>query len=173
MRGNKAVFIYDSNWDKTDSNIESKIEVKYISKTIIDNEKYGMLHAEFESYLINDRSDNIVDVVIKIKEMFKELEEENLNIILKNGDCLQEVKYIDGKLDSCCFSVKELDGFVSISNDCNGIDIQYAKNRRFIYSPGDINYIYSELGGFFQKVYELRELEKKDEYVKTKKIGLK
>lgn len=159
-----------SYYPNSESKTKSKIKVEYISESLVSNEEFKRLYCAFVDCLNNNTSDDIVEVATKIKELFQDLEEYSLDIIIRDEDYLQEVKYLEGKVDSCCFSIKNWDDIICVNNTYTGTSIQYKKRGKYIYNPESAGVMYSELDKFFQKIFGLYELEKRDEFVKVKKL---
>ncbi len=79
----QAKFSYNSKLERTKSTIESDIEVSYISNDMIAYGDYVNLYDKFDNYLDFDRTDNINEVVSSIREIFKDLDEEKLRVLIK------------------------------------------------------------------------------------------
>ena len=77
----QAKFSYNSKLERTKSTIESDIEVSYISNDMIAYGDYVNLYDKFDNYL-----DNINEVVSSIREIFKDLTEDELKVIIKKDN---------------------------------------------------------------------------------------
>ena len=160
---------YNSIYETTKKEIKKNIKIEFISKTIIDKEEYKNLYQDFINYITSNKVIDIIEVAANLKEIFKSLSEEELNIRIQNGNYLQEVRYKNSILDSSLFEIKNLSDLMMVSSSSNGINIQYKKNNEYISDLEGANDIYSKLNIFFEKIFKLRNLEKK-ELVKTKEM---
>ncbi len=154
-------FTYVNNFKKKDN--DTYIDVNYISSTPIDKEEYKRLHSVLDQYFVNDSCEDIVAIVMQIKQLFVDYDEKRLMVSLRNNDFFQRVEYIDGFVDSCYLSSTNWDDAISVSFDHKGTDIRYKKDRQYVESFENVINIYDELNTYFLKLFQLRLLEKKDE----------
>ena len=82
----QAKFSYNSKLERTKSTIESDIVVSYTSNDMVSYGDYVNLYDEFDNYLDFDRTDNINEVVSSIREIFKDLTEDELKVIIKKDN---------------------------------------------------------------------------------------
>lgn len=156
----KMTVFYYSNHGDLNSGIINEMKVEYVSDSILTKDEYKLLKINFNNYL-NEFNDDIVLIATEIKEMFKSLNENKLNIRIRHNNFLQEVNYLNGKLDSCHFEIKEWDDIVRIVSNYRGIDIQYKESKTYICNSDEVSVIYSNLGIYFEKIMELYALEEK------------
>ena len=160
-------FIYNSEKEK----INSSIKVEFNTRTSMNQEEYDNYKKLFNEYLKNNTSEDIVDIVINLKEIFNNLDENRLSILIENMDdeFFQEVEYLNGKLSRFNFTIKDWSNIISVSNDYFGTNIRYKKSCKMIKTKEDIKSIYDELNIYLEKVYKLTELETNKEEEKVKK----
>lgn len=162
-------FIYNS--EKESSKIKSFIKVEFNTRTSMNQDEYDNYKKMFKEYLKNNTSEDIIDIVINLKEIFNNLEENRLSILIKNIDdeFFQEVEYLNGKLSRFNFTRKDWSNIISLSNDYFGTNIRYKKSCKMIKTKDDIKSIYDELNIYLEKIYKLTELENNNDIEKVKK----
>ena len=168
----KAAFHYDSYYDENKrTETSSNIRVDYVNLATLTLDEKKALKKIFNDYLTNNRSDDIVEVATNIKEMFKCLDghEYRLGILIEKEEIIQEVEYLNGLIDSYCFSIKEWDDKLLVQGTYKGTNIQYKKNGQYIHSYEDIVHINNELSIIFNTILKLHALEEKALH-KTKKL---
>ena len=96
--GKITVFKFNSNnCDKKGKRLEMKVD--YICDGNVKEDKYNELYNSFIDYLSNNRRNDIVEVVVKVRNIFDGLNERELKIRLEDKEYIQEVKYNYGKID--------------------------------------------------------------------------
>ena len=154
-------FMYDSDRDtkcKKTSSISAECWV------CINNDQCENLYSKFANCIKNDTTDDIVEIVKKIRDVFDMLEETKLKVRIKKGKYIQEVEYFEGVMYNCCFSITDLDDVVYVSRNYRGVDIQYKRKGNLVPSE-----IYDEIGAFLLKINDLSNLEYEKVSVKKKK----
>ena len=119
--GKITVFKFNSNnCDKKDKKVEIKVE--YICDGIVKEDKYNELYNSFINYLSNNKRNDIVEVVVKVRNIFNGLNERELKIRLEDKEYIQEVKYSYGRIDTWCL---KYDKKVEVKLDNTGSYIKY------------------------------------------------
>ncbi len=150
----------------------SKMRVIYRSDDKVTDANHAQLQATLYGYLDNayKNHSDILEIARNIKDMFKIFNENELSIMIIRKDSNQYVRYLDGKMDSCNLSVdNDCYNTTEVNDSYKGIEILYNKRNNHIDSEETINNINNDINKLIEKIYSLKELEKKDEKAKIKK----
>ena len=164
MDKKKVCFYYDSNSKSKLENILGVI-VNFYSEDIISEEEYKKLYNDFNEYLSYDKSYDIVEVTSKIKEIFKGLNENKLEISIKMKDYVQKVTYINGKITESLFSIVCWNDLIEVKTHYDDISINF-KKENFEFTKGKIH---TKIDYFIDKLLNLKKLEKKEKNKTYKK----
>ena len=148
---NKRFLVYNTAWDKKckkESNVNAECCV------IVDDDNCENLYSKFEECIKKDITDDIVEIVRKIRGILNGNEEIKLKVQIRKGDYIQDVEYFDGVLYNCSFTTRNWNDLVSVSKNYRGTDIQYKKSGSLV--PDNV---YEEIGVFLSKIEELSNLE--------------
>ena len=161
----KAIFKYNSVLEREHkSNIT--IDVNYINYQEISKERYEELNKVFVEFLNNTLSSDISEIVVSLREIFKDIEDDELYIKITKKEYVEEAIYKDGKLTECKFMIigdksnmiSVIDNYIkgTSSIECNQKDIQ-------LVDIDSINPILNQTSSLVKKVFKLRETERKKE----------
>ena len=164
----KAIFKYNSVLEREHkSNIT--IDVNYINYQEISKERYEELNKVFVEFLNNTLSSDISEIVVSLREIFKDIEDDELYIKITKKEYVEEVIYKDGKLTECKFMIigdksnmiSVIDNYIkgTSSIECNQKDIQ-------LVDIDSINPILNQTSSLVKKVFKLRETERNKENIK-------
>ena len=159
-----AVFVYNSSHD-CESNKKIDIIAQYVCKDMIDCDRYDLLYKEFNDYLKNYCGDDIVDIVVNLREIFSSLDENELDVSIKDNSVSQDVKYIDGVMDSCSFVINDSETIISIVRNHFGTNVNYSGKSG---SLKNMDEIYNKVGVFLPKAYDLHSFINEKSYAKAK-----
>ena len=157
---------------------EAHLEVEYSSKYGYDCETCKLIEGEISNYLYNEfdfKTNNIVDIVNKIREITKDFPEEKLKVSINrpNYVCRKEwVEYIGGYLESVGAYEKIWDDVTCVRADYRGVSVTFTNDQMSLdrlKTKKDINKI---LSPFYDKVIALSsmtKIEKQQSYVLKKR----
>lgn len=153
----KTEFVYYSTWPSAKPKLKSNFSVQYsVTDDILDDE-YTRLRMCFFNYLDNILSDDIVELVIGLKEVFKDLSDDYIYILIQDKKYRQEVEYKSGKLHSSRFEYKDIEYDVSVNQIGDSTDIKMEKSST---NDSDINPLFNMASSFLKKRDRLYELER-------------
>ena len=150
----KSEFVYYSTWPSAKPKLKSSFSVNYNVNSEIEDDEYTRLRMCFFNYLDNILSDDIIELVTGLKEIFKDYEDDYIYILIQDKKYRQEAEYKSGKLHSSRFEYKDMGYSVSISD--NALDLKMEKNST---NDNDINLLSNMASSFLKKRDKLYELE--------------
>ena len=159
---------YERENTETESKKSSKIQIIY-DGLAADEESAKIAKLAFYEFMRKYENDDIVEVAEKIKEIFKDIIEEELSIYIESKDKpkFQSVKYKNGLISEYDFRLmvdyyvdgcKDAD-IICINMNSNGTKIRVEQNEKYIKNMDDLYAVNEQLGPIFKKIFDLHKLE--------------
>lgn len=148
-------FYYDSYSDKKKQNIR----VEIYGDQQIPGDEYVKMYDEFDEYLNNLKTDDIVEIVSNIRKILHGIVEDEFMVTMTTEQKHVFVKYVQGKLDCYNFKLDDWDDVIYIEDNYRGLNVQLKKSQAGFYNEESTKKILADIMKYAETVYKLREIK--------------
>ena len=148
-------FYYDSYGDKKKQNIR----VELYGDQQIPGDEYVKMYDEFDEYLNNLKTDDIVEIVSNIRKILRGIVEDEFMVTMTTEQKYIFVKYVQGKFDCYNFKLDDWDDVIYIEDNYRGLNVQLKKSQAGFYNEESTKKILADIMKYAETVYKLREIK--------------
>lgn len=148
-------FYYDSYSDKKKQNIR----VEIYGDQQIPGDEYVKMYDEFDEYLNNLKTDDIVEIVSNIRKILHGIVEDEFMVTMTTEQKYIFVKYVQGKFDCYNFKLDDWDDVIYIEDNYRGLNVQLKKSQAGFYNEESTKKILADIMKYAETVYKLREIK--------------
>ncbi len=148
-------FYYDSYSDKKKQNIR----VEIYGDQQIPGDEYVKMYDEFDEYLNNLKTDDIVEIVSNIRKILRGIVEDEFMVTMTTEQKYIFVKYVQGKFDCYNFKLDDWDDVIYIEDNYRGLNVQLKKSQAGFYNEESTKKILADIMKYAETVYKLREIK--------------
>ena len=148
-------FYYDSYSDKKKQNIR----VEIYGDQQIPGDEYVKMYDEFDEYLNNLKTDDIVEIVSNIRKILRGIVEDEFMVTMTTEQKYIFVKYVQGKFDCYNFKLDDWDDVIYIEDNYRGLNVQLKKSQAGFYNEESTKKILADIMKYAETVYKLRAIK--------------